>query len=59
MTNFLLTGSCNCGAVRFEVTAPLVAASYCHCTRCQRGSRTTVGRNGSAVTADRRCSGAI
>ena len=34
-----VTGSgCNCGAVRYEVTAPLVAASYCHCKRCQRRS---------------------
>jgi hypothetical protein len=31
-----LRGGCNCGAVRFEVTEPLVAASYCHCKRCQR-----------------------
>ena len=38
MTEFLLTGGCNCGAVRFEVTAPLVLASYCHCKRCQRRS---------------------
>jgi hypothetical protein len=33
-----LTGGCNCGAVRYEVTAPLVGASYCHCRRCQRRS---------------------
>jgi hypothetical protein len=31
-----LTGSCNCGGVRFELTSPPVHASYCHCTRCQR-----------------------
>jgi hypothetical protein len=31
-----LTGGCGCGAVRFEVRAPLGAALYCHCTRCQR-----------------------
>jgi hypothetical protein len=31
-----LRGGCGCGAVRFEVSAPLVAAVYCHCTRCQR-----------------------
>jgi hypothetical protein len=28
-----LTGGCNCGAVRYEVTEPLVRASYCHCRR--------------------------
>ncbi len=35
-----LTGACACGAVRFEIDAPLVAAAYCHCTRCQRRSGT-------------------
>jgi hypothetical protein len=44
MTDFPLTGGCNCGAVRFEVTAPLVKASYCHCKRCQR-------RSGAAASA--------
>jgi hypothetical protein len=40
MPDLPLTGGCNCGAVRFEVTAPLVKASYCHCKRCQRRSGT-------------------
>src|SRR4051794_41879138 len=31
-----LTGGCACGAVRYEISEPLVSASYCHCTRCQR-----------------------
>jgi hypothetical protein len=42
-----LTGRCNCGAVRFEVTAPLIRAGYCHCRRCQR-------RTGSALGASAR-----
>jgi hypothetical protein len=33
-----LTGGCNCGAVRYEVSAPLMGATYCHCRRCQRRS---------------------
>ena len=37
---FPLTGGCNCGAVRYKVTVPLVRASYCHCKRCQRRSGT-------------------
>jgi hypothetical protein len=45
MTDFPLTGGCNCGAVRFEVTAPLALASYCHCKRCQR-------RSGAAASAN-------
>lgn len=32
----MLTGTCNCGAVHFEITEPLQSAAYCHCTRCQR-----------------------
>jgi hypothetical protein len=35
-----LTGACLCGGVRFEITEPLVAAGYCHCTRCQRRTGT-------------------
>jgi len=35
-----LTGHCGCGAVRFEITAPLGPAFYCHCTRCQRRTGT-------------------
>lgn len=39
-----LTGGCGCGAIRFEVSEPLVGALYCHCTRCQR-------RTGTAAAA--------
>ena len=45
-----LTGGCNCGAVRFEVTAPLEVASYCHCKRCQR--RTGTAASASAHPAE-------
>jgi hypothetical protein len=38
--NLPLTGGCGCGAVRFEIGAPLLSALYCHCTRCQRRSGT-------------------
>jgi hypothetical protein len=41
-----LTGACLCGGVRYEVTAPLVAANYCHCTRCQRRTGTAASANG-------------
>ena len=50
MTDHVLTGGCNCGAVRFEVTAPLLGASYCHCTRCQR--RTGAAASASAHPAE-------
>lgn len=41
-----LTGHCGCEGVRFEIDAPLIAAGYCHCTRCQR--RTGCGASASA-----------
>jgi PhnB protein len=40
-----LTGGCACGVVRYEVTAPLTAASWCHCTRCQRRSGSAASPN--------------
>ncbi len=44
-----LTGGCNCGAVRFEVTEPLLGAGYCHCRRCQRRSGAAASANASPV----------
>jgi hypothetical protein len=43
-----LTGGCNCGAVRFEVTEPFVSSTYCHCTRCQRRTGTGASANARA-----------
>jgi hypothetical protein len=43
-----LTGGCNCGAVRFEVDAPLRGATYCHCRRCQRRTGTAASANARA-----------
>jgi hypothetical protein len=43
-----LTGGCGCGAVRFEITAPLVGAVYCHCTRCQHRTGTAASASGRA-----------
>jgi hypothetical protein len=45
MTDLPVTGGYNCGAVRFEVTEPLVAASYCHCKRCQPRSGAAASPN--------------
>jgi hypothetical protein len=47
MPSLPLTGGCLCGGVRFEVAAPPVKATYCHCRRCQR-------RTGTAASAQAR-----
>ena len=47
MVGLPLKGHCLCGGVRFEIDEPLVSASYCHCTRCQR-------RTGTAAAASAR-----
>jgi hypothetical protein len=47
MSQLPMTGGCGCGAVRYEISEPLIWASYCHCTRCQR-------RNGAAASANGR-----
>jgi hypothetical protein len=44
-----LTGGCGCGAVRFEIDAPLTGALYCHCTRCQRRTGTAASVTGRIV----------
>jgi hypothetical protein len=42
-----LTGSCQCGGVRFEVETPFQRITACHCTTCKKisgGVGTTSGR---------------
>src|ERR1700682_2377208 len=33
-----LTGGCQCGSVRYQITANPLAVYACHCTECQRQS---------------------
>ena len=47
MSDLPLTGHCLCGDVRFEITQPLIGATYCHCTRCQRRTGTAAAANGT------------
>ncbi|MEL6919858.1 MAG: GFA family protein [Pseudomonadota bacterium] len=37
------SGSCNCGAVTFDVTGALRAVVYCHCTQCRKQTGNYVG----------------
>ena len=41
-----LHGSCLCGGVQFEITAPFVWASHCHCSRCRKHSGAFGGTQG-------------
>ena len=49
MTDAPLTGGCLCGGVRYEIDEPLGAASYCHCTRCQRRTGTSASAQARVV----------
>jgi hypothetical protein len=48
MSSKSLTGSCLCGAVRFEVAPPFSAFRYCHCSRCQKASGSAHAANAFA-----------
>ena len=37
-TNVVLTGGCQCGAIRFALSAPPIKISICHCRMCQKAS---------------------
>jgi hypothetical protein len=38
-----LSGGCQCGAVRYEVSQPPIALFVCHCRECQRQSASAFG----------------
>lgn len=45
------TGSCLCGAVRFEITGDFDRFFMCHCSRCRKGSGSAHGANLFSATA--------
>lgn len=47
-----LTGSCLCGAVRYEVHGPFLRAGHCHCSRCRKHSGTAVCTQGRVHKED-------
>ncbi|WP_342374064.1 GFA family protein [Myxococcus stipitatus] len=51
-------GGCFCGAIRYEVTAPMTAVTYCHCSKCRKwhghvGAYSAVDREGFRLTESR------
>ena len=38
-----MTGGCQCGAVRYEVTAPPLEIYICHCSECRKQSASAFG----------------
>ena len=40
MTQTTLTGSCLCGAVRYEASGEAKRFMHCHCTRCRKATGT-------------------
>ena len=36
MTGTVITGGCQCGALRYRITGPLFGAHLCHCRMCQK-----------------------
>ena len=43
MTAELTTGGCQCGMVRYEITAEPLETYVCHCRECQRQSASAFG----------------
>ena len=46
-------GSCLCGGVRYETTAPLQGASHCHCSMCRKAHGAAFGSYGVEVLEHR------
>lgn len=40
MTEQIFSGSCLCGAVRYEISAEVTHFYHCHCSRCRKASGT-------------------
>ena len=43
MTQFPLTGGCQCGAIRYEIIGEPLGFAACHCTECQRQAMSSHG----------------
>ena len=46
------TGSCLCGAVRYEIEGPLAGIELCHCGMCRRASGSAFASNMNVAAAN-------
>lgn len=48
----MLTGSCLCGGVRYEIAGRLGPSVHCHCGECRKASGASFTTNAGVATAD-------
>jgi hypothetical protein len=46
------TGSCLCGAVKYEIRGEFQTAVYCHCSRCRKAGGSAFASNAVVATQD-------
>jgi hypothetical protein len=54
-----LTGGCQCGALRYEITPAPSLVYTCHCTDCQRLTSSAFSSSSSEPLIDRRLDGGL
>ena len=47
-----LTGSCNCGDIRYRVASPFRAQIACHCVQCQKHTQSAFSLVGTVPASD-------
>ena len=58
-TDAMITGSCLCGAIRFEADRPPRRVTHCHCGMCRRATGAAAGTFATWDVADARFIGDV
>ena len=45
-------GSCLCGAVKYQIDAPIESATHCHCSQCRKGHGAAFATYGNVRWSD-------
>jgi len=48
----MLIGSCLCGAVKYQLSAPIKSATHCHCSMCRKAHGAAFGTYGNVRRTD-------